>query len=72
MTNSGSLEAVIEVPPRIRMLTPAPGWPPDGVSWTPATRPSIKSVGDVTRPTSASSTLIDVTDAVTSPRRWTP
>jgi len=44
MTNSGSLLALIEVPPRIRMCAPAPGSPLFWVTWTPVARPSMSWV----------------------------
>ncbi len=72
ITYSGSLLALIEVPPRMRNCAPDPGSPLFCVIWTPATRPSIISLTFVITPTSASSASTSATEPVMASRRWLP
>ena len=65
-TMSGSLEALREAPPRIRICAPAPGVPPSVITSTPAILPTIISVALLVIPFDSSSGLIAVTDPVRS------
>ena len=66
MTMSGSLEALMEEPPRIRMVAPAPGIPEPAVTTTPALLPRRRSAGVVMTPLLISSALTVETDPVRS------
>ena len=71
-TYSGSLLALIDVPPRMRICAPAPGSPLFWIMVTPATRPWIIWLGLVTTPTLASSASTVETDPVIASRRCVP
>ncbi len=65
-TISGSLLADIDEPPRIRMLEPDPGAPPDDTMLIPATFPASKSEGDVAKPLFSLVASTAVTEPVAS------
>jgi hypothetical protein len=71
-TYSGSLLAVIDVPPRMRTCTPPPGSPLFDVTLTPAARAVSSSLALVITPTLARSVFTVATDPVTASRRWVP
>src|SRR4029078_6534642 len=65
-TISGSLLALSEAPPRIRIVLPAPGAPPLEVICTPATFPAISCSGVVIVPLLKSFAVMLVTAPVRS------
>src|SRR6478736_662415 len=65
-TINGSLLALSEAPPRIRIVLPEPGAPPLDVIWTPATFPEISCSGVVMAPLLKSFAVIAVTAPVRS------
>ena len=48
ITYNGSLPAEMELPPRMRTMAPAPGWPLEVTTCTPDARPSRDCSSDVT------------------------
>jgi len=68
-TYSGSLLALIDVPPRMRICTPAPGSPLFCTICTPLTRPCIICVTLVMTPTFAADASIVCTDPEIASRR---
>ena len=72
MTYSGSLLALIDVPPRIRICWPDPGSPPFWVMRTPEIRPSIIWLTFKITPTSASVASMVATDPVIERRSCIP
>ena len=50
ITIRGSLLALKDAPPLIRIVLPEPGWPPLEVIETPATLPAINCSGEVIDP----------------------
>ena len=72
MTYSGSLLALMEVPPRMRTWAPAPGSPPSSVTFTPATRPASMPFTFGMTPTLASAPLTVTTEPVIASRRCVP
>ena len=66
MTMSGSLEALMEEPPRTRMVAPEPGIPEPEVTTTPALLPRRRSAGEVMTPLLMSSPLTVETEPVRS------
>ena len=71
-TYSGSLLALIDVPPRTRICTPPPGSPLFVTICTPVTRPWTSWFAFVMTPLLASSALTCATDPVIASRRWLP
>ena len=72
MTINGSLEALSEAPPRIRMVLPADGEPPLLTICTPLTLPLISSSGELMTPWLKSLLLTLDTEPVRSLLRCTP
>ena len=64
ITKRGSFEALMDVPPRIRMFTPPRN--PGVMTWTPATFPWISSSGAVMTPELNSSAPTELITPVTS------
>ena len=72
MTIRGSLEALKDAPPRIRIWAPSPGAPDAVLTFTPAILPWIISWAEVIRPWFFSSGFIATTEPVRSVLRATP
>src|SRR5947209_18871105 len=72
MMYSGSLLALIDVPPRMRICAPAPGSPLFWVIWTPVARPSIRFVTLAGTAVLAWLASIGETEHVMASRRWVP
>jgi len=66
ITISGSLLALSDEPPRMRMVEPDPGAPPPEVICTPAILPDTSSCGDVMAPLLKSADVMAETDPVAS------
>ena len=71
-TYSGSLDAVSEREPRMRMLMPSPGLLPLVTISTPGTRPLIASMAFALGTACTSSPDTEATDPVTSLRACVP
>jgi hypothetical protein len=71
-TYRGSLLALIEVPPRIRICAPPPGSPLFVTIWSPATRPWSIWLAFVITPTFACSASTVATEPVIDCRFWAP
>ena len=65
-TSSGSLLALSDEPPRMRICAPAPGEPPAVITSTPATLPTSMSEALLVMPLLISSGLMAVTEPVRS------
>ncbi len=66
ITINGSLEALIDEPPRILIVAPEPGAPPSDVIFTPATLPLSRLSGVTILPLVKSFAVTDSTDPVAS------
>ena len=69
---SGSLLALIDVPPRMRICAQAPGSPLFCVIWTPVARPSIRFVTLTGTAVWTLAASMVATDPVIASRRWVP
>ena len=71
-TINGSLEALIEVPPRSLSVLPEPGAPSLEVTLRPATLPITSCSGVANEPCTKFFSLITVAEPVRSLVRWVP